>query len=125
MKYANYCGKRTGAVPRHCHSEFSRRCDYLHAAPGGGGTQGPSVSRRRAFRHCRAYRRGADASRGAVCDPGVAVSAELCSGRHALCSGRGVDSGNVAGAALESWNGVLCGRIQRDDGARCGIGIRK
>ena len=25
--------------PRHCHSEFSRGCDHLHAAPGGG-TQG-------------------------------------------------------------------------------------
>ena len=25
------------AVPRHCHSEFSRGCDHLHAAPGGGG----------------------------------------------------------------------------------------
>ena len=24
------------AVPRHCHSEFSRGCDHLHAAPGGG-----------------------------------------------------------------------------------------
>lgn len=58
------------------------------------GTQGPSVSRRCAFRRCRAYRRGADASRGAACDPG-AVSAELCSGRHALCGGGGVDSGNV------------------------------
>ena len=34
-------------------------------------------------------------------------------------------SGNVAGAALESWNGVLCGRLQRDDGAGCGAGIRK
>ena len=56
---------------------------------------------------------------------GVAVSAELCSGCHALCGGRGVDSGNVAGAALESWNGVLCGRLQRDDGAGCGAGIRK
>ena len=74
---------------------------------------------------CRAYRRGADASRGAACDPGAAVSAELCSGRHALCGGRGVDSGNVAGAALESWNGVLCGRLQRDDGAGCGAGISK
>ena len=21
-KYANYCGKRIGTVPRHCHSEF-------------------------------------------------------------------------------------------------------
>ena len=62
---------------------------------------------------------------GAACDPGAAVSAELCSGRHALCGGRGVDSGNVAGAALESWNGVLCGRLQRDDGAGCGAGIRK
>ena len=73
----------------------------------------------------RAYRRRADASRGAACDPGAAVSAELCSGRHALCGGRGIDSGNVAGAALESWNGVLCGRLQRDDGAGCGAGIRR
>ena len=32
---------------------------------------------------------------------------------------------DVAGAALESWNGVLCGRLQRDDGAGCGAGIRK
>ena len=80
------------AVPWHRHSEFSRGGDHLHAAPGGGGTQGPRVSRRRAFRRCRAYRRGADASRGAACDPGAAVSAELCSGRHALCGGRGVDS---------------------------------
>ncbi len=47
----------------------------------------------------------------------------FCSGRYALCGGRGVDSGNVAGAALKSWNGVLCGRIQRDDGAGCGTGI--
>ena len=23
-QYADYCGKRTGAIPRHCHSEFSR-----------------------------------------------------------------------------------------------------
>ena len=90
-----------------------------------GETQGPSVSRRRALRRCRAYRRGADASRGAACDPGAAVSAELCSGRHALCGGGGADSGNVAGAALESWNGVLCRRLQRDDGAGCGAGIRK
>ena len=73
----------------------------------------------------RAYRRGADASCGAACDPGTAVSAELCSGRHALCGGRGVDSRNVAGAALESRNGVLCDRLQRDDGAGCGAGIRK
>ena len=73
----------------------------------------------------RAYRRGADASRGAAGDPGAAVSAELCRGRHALCGGGGVDPGNVAGAALESWNGVLCGRLQRDDGAGCGVGIRK
>ena len=93
--------------------------------PGGGETQGPSVSRRRPFRRCRAYRRGADASRGAAGDPGAAVSAELCRGRHALCGGGGVDPGNVAGAALESWNGVLCGRLQRDDGAGCGAGIRK
>ena len=70
-KYADYRGKRTRAIPRHCHSEFSRGCDHLHAAPGGGGTQGPSVSRRRAFRRCRAYRRGADAPRGAACDPAL------------------------------------------------------
>ena len=92
---------------------------------GGGGTQGPSVSRRRAFRRCRACRRGADASRGAACDPGTAVSAELCRRCNALCGGRGTDTGNVAGAALESRHGVLCGRIQRHDGAGCGVGIRK
>ena len=56
---------------------------------------------------------------------GVAVSAELCSGCHALCGGRGVDSGNVAGAALESWHGILCGRIQRHDDDGCGFGIRR
>ena len=44
--------------------------------------------------------------------------------RQALGGGRGVDSGNVAGAALESWNGVLCGRLQRDDGAGCEMCIR-
>ena len=95
------------------------------AAPGRGGTQGPSVSRRRAFRRGGAHRRGADASRGAAGDPGAAVSAELCSGRHALCGSGGVDSGNVAGAALESWNGVLCCWVQYHDGAGCGAGIRK
>jgi O-methyltransferase involved in polyketide biosynthesis len=120
---ADHGGKRTCPVPWHRHSEFSRGGDHLHAAPGGGGTQGPSISRRCAFRRCRAYRRGADASCGAACDPGAAVSAELCSGRHALCGGGGADSGNVAGTALESWNGVLCGRLQRDDGAGCGAGI--
>ena len=69
--------------------------------------------------------RAADSSCFAACYPGAAVSAELCSGCHALCGGRGADSGNVAGAALESWNGVLCGRLQRDDGAGCGAGIKK
>ena len=107
-QYADYCGKRTGAVPRHCHSEFSRGGDHLHAAPGGGGTQGPSISRRRAFRRCRAYRRGADASRRAACDPGAAVSAELCSGGHALCGGGGADPGNVAGKALQHRHDFLC-----------------
>ncbi len=56
----------------------------------------------------RAYRRGADASRGAACDPGAAVSAELCSGRHALCGGGGADSRNVTGRALQHWHGLLC-----------------
>ena len=70
-------------------------------------------------------RRGRAFLGGAAGDPRAAVFSELCGGRHALCGGRGVDSGNVAGAALESWNGVLCGRLQRDDGAGCGAGIRK
>ena len=61
--------------------------------------------------------RGADASRGAACDPVAAVSAELCRRCNALCGGRGTDTGNVAGAALESRHGVLCGRIQRHDDA--------
>ena len=70
-----------------------------------------------------AYRSSADASRGAAGDSGAAVSAELRGGRHALCGGGGADPRNVAGAALESWNGVICGRLQRDDGAGCGAGI--
>ena len=53
------------------------------------------------------------------------IPSELRRRRKALCGGRGVDSGNVAGAALESWNGVLCGRIQCDDGTGCGFGIRR
>ena len=77
------------------------------------------------LRRSGAHRRGADASCGTAGDPGAALSFKLCSRRHALRRGRGVDSGNVAGAALESWNGVLCGRLQRDDGAGCGAGIRK
>ena len=35
-KLADHGGKRTGAVSRHCHSEFPRGCDHLHAAQGGG-----------------------------------------------------------------------------------------
>ena len=70
--------------------------------------QGSSVSRRCAFRRCRAYRRGADASRRAACDPGAAVSAELCSGGHALCGGGGADPGNVAGKALQHRHDFLC-----------------
>ena len=54
-----------------------------------GESKSQSVSRRRAFRRGGAHRRGADASCGAACDPGAAVFSELCSGRHALCGGRG------------------------------------
>ena len=32
-------------------------------------------------------------------------------------------SGNVAGAALQRWHRVFCGRLQRDDGAGCGTGV--
>ena len=60
---------------------------------------------------------GADASRGAACDPGAAVSFKLCRRCNALCGGRGTDTGNVAGAALESRHGVLCRRLQRHDDA--------
>ena len=30
------CGKRTGAIPRHCHSEFPRGSHHFHAAAVGG-----------------------------------------------------------------------------------------
>ena len=53
----------------------------------------------------------------------LVISSELCRGRHALRCGGGADSRNVAGAALESWNGVLCRRLQRHDDAGCGAGI--
>ena len=50
---------------------------------------------------------------------------------HRLCSrghGGGIDMeladlGNVVGAALQRWHRVFCGRLQRDDGAGCGIGV--
>mgnify|MGYP001511507284 CR=1 FL=1 len=55
-----------------------------------------------------AHRRGADNSRGAARDPGAAVSAELCGGRHALCGCGGADSRNVTGAALQHRHDFLC-----------------
>ena len=49
------------------------------------------------------------------------MSAQLCRRSHAVCGG--IDSGNVAGAALQRWHGVFCGGLQRDDGAGCGTGV--
>ena len=89
-----------------------------------GESKGRAFSGRRAFGRGRAHRRGADDSRGAACDSGTAVFFELCRGRDALCRGGGADSRNVAGAALQPWNGFLCAGFQRDDGAGCGTGVR-
>ena len=116
-------GIQAGDKVRFHEIEFSRGGNHLHAAPGGGGTQGPSVSRRRAFRRCLAYRRGADDSCGAAGDPGAAVFSELCGGRHALCGGGGADPRDVTRKALQHRHGFLCRGLQRHDDAGCGAGI--
>ena len=76
-----------------------------------------------AFRRGGAYRRGVDHPRCAACDPGTAVSSELCRGCHDLRCGGGADSRNVAGKALQYRHDFLCRRFQRHDDAGCGAGI--
>ena len=76
-----------------------------------------------AFRRCRAYRRGADDSCGAACDPGAAVFSELRGGSHALRRGGGAYPRDVTGKALQHRHGFLCRRLQRHDDAGCGVGI--
>ena len=84
--------RQARCIPRHCYSEFSRGCDHLRSRAEGN-AKGPSVSRRHVL--------------GVVEPIGVLtlLAAQLVipalpyllsfGGRHALCGGRGVDSGNV------------------------------
>ena len=60
---ADHGGGRAGIVAGHRHSELSGGRDHLHAAPRGRHGQGTRIRRRRAFRHRRTHRRGADRSR--------------------------------------------------------------
>ena len=86
-------GKRTCPVPWHRHSEFPRG---VQSSPCRFGRRA-IVKVKRFSAACfpansRAYRRGADASCRAACDPGAALSFELCRRCHALCGGGGTDS---------------------------------
>ena len=60
---ADHGGGRAGIVAGHRHSKLSGGRDHLHAAPRGRHGQGTRIRRRRAFRHRRTHRRGADHSR--------------------------------------------------------------
>lgn len=54
----------------------------------------------------------------------AALTNRLCRGRDALCRGRGTHPRNVAGHSLQHRYGVFRRRLQPDDGAGCGTGIR-
>ena len=85
--------------------------------------KGPGVLGRRTVRHRRAHRGSADDSGGRHRGARFALSAQFCRRSHAVCGGGGTDPGNVAGAALQRWHRVFCGRLQRDDGAGCGTEV--
>ena len=87
------------------------------AAPRGRHGQGTRIRRRRAFRHRRTHRRGADHSRRENDCARSAVSAQLCRGRNALCRCRRTDSRNVAGQTLQYRHNLLCAGLWAYDGA--------